>query len=290
MNYLGFSYGTELGSIYAHLFPGKIRVAVLDGAVDPLTSGIVSFADQLQGFELAFDQFADDCVKHTPCSTLGNPRQAVYSIVAKAKAHPLGTSDASETRDVTSSLVLTGVLEALYSKSEWTDLGNALIAAKGGDGKGLLALADEYNQRESGHYSNIMDANTTIGCNDEKAGPTDAQITATAKSWATRFPIFGTWAAISLFGCQQWQPDRTPIPLPTAATPTKVLVIGNVHDPATPYQGAIDLAKTMGNAELLSWDGEGHTSYLQGSSCIDNYVNTYLVSQTLPPPDTTCPS
>ena len=48
--------------------------------------------------------------------------------------------------------------------------------------------------------------------------------------------------------------------------------MGNLHDPATPYQGAKDLTHDLGNAELLSWNGEGHTSYLQGSSCIDNYV------------------
>jgi pimeloyl-ACP methyl ester carboxylesterase len=291
MNYLGFSYGTELGSIYAHLFPGKIRVAVLDGAVDPLTTGIEAFADQLKGFEEAFDQFAAYCTQNSTCSRLGNPRQAVYSIVRTASAHPLGTSDGSETRVVTSSLVLTGVLEALYSRSDWPTLATALLAAHNGDGKGLLALADQYNQRTDGHYSNIMDANTAIGCNDEKAGlPTDAQIKATATKWSTEFPIFGKWSAISLFGCQQWQPVRAPIPLPTAATPTKVLVIGNVHDPATPYQGAIDLTKTMGNAELLSWNGEGHTSYLQGSTCIDNFVNAYLISETLPPVNTTCPS
>ena len=70
----------------------------------------------------------------------------------------------------------------------------------------------------------------------------------------------------------------------------KVLVVGNLHDPATPYQGANDLAKTMGNAELLTWNGEGHTSYLEGSTCIDNYVNAYLLDGTLPPANTTCPS
>lgn len=101
--------------------------------------------------------------------------------------------------------------------------------------------------------------------------------------------MFGTWAASSLFACQSWQPHRTIPPLPKAPTRTKVLVIGNLHDPATPYQGAKDLAKTMGNAELLSWDGEGHTSYLEGSSCIDNYVNAYLISKDLPPKNTTCP-
>ncbi|MDT4948347.1 MAG: hypothetical protein QOJ37_942, partial [Pseudonocardiales bacterium] len=56
-----------------------------------------------------------------------------------------------------------------------------------------------------------------------------------------------------------------------------------------PYQGAKDLTKTMGNAELLTWDGEGHTSYLQGNMCIDNYVDNYLIDATLPPVGTTCP-
>jgi hypothetical protein len=67
-------------------------------------------------------------------------------------------------------------------------------------------------------------------------------------------------------------------------------VLGNIHDPATPYRGAIDLAKTMGNAEVLSWNGQGHTSYLNGSKCVDNYVNTYLVTRALPPDGTTCPA
>ena len=290
MNYLGFSYGTELGGVYAHLFPETVRVAVLDGAVNPLTNGIQAFADQLSGFEKAFDQFASTyCEKTDPCRSLGNPRKAVYAVVAQAQAHPLGTGDPSDTRQVTSALVLTGVLEALYSQAEWPALAAALIAAKSGDGGKLLALADEYNQRDNGHYSNIMDANTAISCNDEKPGPTDAQIRATTTAWVREFPMFGLWAAASLFTCQQWQPDRTPVPMPTAPTRNTVLVVGNLHDPATPYQGAVDLTRVMGHAELLSWDGEGHTSYLQGSTCIDDYVNAYLISQKLPPEDTTCP-
>jgi pimeloyl-ACP methyl ester carboxylesterase len=102
--------------------------------------------------------------------------------------------------------------------------------------------------------------------------------------------MFGLWAAQSLFGCQPWQPTRTVPPKPTATTSAgRILVIGNLHDPATPYQGAIDLAKTLGNAEVLTWDGEGHTSYLEGSSCVDDKVNNYLVEGTLPPAGTTCP-
>ena len=63
------------------------------------------------------------------------------------------------------------------------------------------------------------------------------------------------------------EPNRTVPPKPTARNAaTEVLVVGNLHDPATPYQGAKDLAKTLGNAELLSWDGEGHTSYLRAAA------------------------
>lgn len=290
LNWLGFSYGTELGAAYAHLFPRNIRVMVLDGAVDPLTDGITAFANQLQGFEGAFDQFAAWCVKNAPCSSLGNARQAVAKVAAAAAKSPLHSSANGETRTATTSIVYTAVLSALYSQSDWPVLANALIQGERGDAAGLFTLADQYNERSGGQYTNLAEANTTIGCNDSKPGPTDAEITATAVAWQKRFPIFGLWSAPSLYTCQQWQPDRTPVPLPTARNSSaKILVIGNLHDPATPYQGAVDLTKTLGNAQLLSWDGEGHTSYLQGSSCIDGYVNAYLVSGTLPPPGKVCP-
>jgi pimeloyl-ACP methyl ester carboxylesterase len=290
LNYLGFSYGTELGAQYAHLFPGTIRVAVLDGAVDPLTDDITSFANQLKGFEDAFDEFATWCRQHSPCTQLGDPRRAVATVVAKARTAPIPTSASDDTRKATSSIVYTGVLAALYSQSQWKALGQALLDAGDGDAEGIFELADSYNQRYNGHYTNISDANTTINCNDSLPGPDDTTIRTTARSWATRFPMFGLWSAPALFSCQQWQPDRTVPPLPTApTTPNKVLVVGNLHDPATPYQGAKDLAKTLGNAELLTWDGEGHTSYLQGSKCVDDYVNAYLVRGTLPPAGTTCP-
>jgi pimeloyl-ACP methyl ester carboxylesterase len=290
MNYLGFSYGTELGAQYAHLFPSRVRVEVLDGAVDPNFGDIATTTRQLQGFEEAFDQFAAWCQKHDPCSSLGNPRTAVYQLVAKAAAAPIPSSAPHETRKATSNLVLTGVGEAMYSQPLWASLGQALIDAEAGDSKGLLALADAYNERSSGHYTNIAEAFTAVECNDSKVGPSDATIRATARSWNARFPMFGLDWAPGIFSCQQWQPDRTVPPLPTArTTPRKILVVGNLHDPATPYPWAKDLTNALGNAELLSWNGEGHTSYHQGSRCIDNYVDDYLIAGTLPPPNTTCP-
>jgi pimeloyl-ACP methyl ester carboxylesterase len=289
MNYLGFSYGTELGWVYAHLFPKKMRAIVLDGAVDPDSSDIAAFAAQMKGFELAFDQFAANCKTVSPCDQLSDPRQAVSQIAAAARAQPLTTSTSG--RKLTEGLAYTGVLQALYSKQLWPRLATSLISARQGDGTGLLQLADIYNERsDDGTYTNVEEANTTIGCNDTATDPSDATVKKTAAEWAVKYPMFGRWSASGLVSCQSWQPDRTPVPKPQAATPTKVLVIGNLHDPATPYKGAEDLTKDLGNAELLSWDGAGHTSYLQGSTCIDTFVNDYLLTQHLPPQETTCPS
>jgi pimeloyl-ACP methyl ester carboxylesterase len=291
LNYLGFSYGTELGAVYAHLYPKTIRVAVLDGAVDPTTDPITSYANQLQGFESAFDQFAADCKTRPACAVLGDPRQAVYQLVAKANATPIKTSAPNDTRTATGGVVLYGVIQALYSRSEWDSLGEALIAAQKGDAKGLFALSDSYNDRQAdGTYTNTIDANLAIGCNDSPVGPTDAQVSATATAWATQFPMFGTWSAASLFSCQPWQPTRTTPPTESAVGSAPILVIGGTHDPATPYAGAVNLAKTLTTGQVLTWQGEGHTAYLEGSTCIDNAVNTYLVSATMPAAGTVCPT
>jgi pimeloyl-ACP methyl ester carboxylesterase len=290
LNYLGFSYGTSLGAVYAHLYPTKIRVAVLDGAVDPTTDSITSFADQLQGFESAFDQFSADCLKRPACAVLGNPRQVVYTLTAQANAHPIKSEDAGDTRVATGGIVLTGVLQALYSESLWPTLGQALIQAQKGNSAGLFALADEYNERSSdGVYSNLLDANVTISCNDQPPGPSDATIAATAASWTTKYPMFGRWAASSLFQCQSWQPDRHPLPAVTATGAPPILVIGTTHDPATPYAGAVNLAKALTTGQLLTWQGQGHTAYTK-STCIDDKVNSYLITGQPPVAGSVCPA
>ena len=62
LTYLGYSYGTTLGSTYAELFPDKVRALVLDGAVDPDTDPKAAAEAQRQAFEAGFDAFAANCV------------------------------------------------------------------------------------------------------------------------------------------------------------------------------------------------------------------------------------
>jgi pimeloyl-ACP methyl ester carboxylesterase len=291
LNYLGFSYGTELGAVYAHLFPKRIRVAVLDGAVDPATTGnaVTSNEQQLAGFEAAFDQFAADCRERTSCKPLGDPRQAVAALEEKASAEPIPTSAPGDTRRATGGNVLYAVVSALYSQELWPELGTALIEADHGDARGVFDLNDRYSERsDDGHYSNLLDVFQVVSCNDQQSDPSDAVVKAAATRWAKQYPLFGLWSASSLLQCQAWPKTRHPVPPETASGSAPILVIGNLHDPATPYAGAVHLAATLSTGVLLTWDGEGHTSYGQ-STCIDAKVDSYLIHGAIPAPHTTCP-
>ena len=59
-------------------------------------------------------------------------------------------------------------------------------------------------------------------------------------------------------------------------------MVGTVHDAATPYAGAIALTRILGNATLLTWDGQNHTA-MGYSSCIADAAARYLITITLPP-------
>jgi pimeloyl-ACP methyl ester carboxylesterase len=283
LNYLGFSYGTELGAVYAHLYPTKIRVAVLDGAVDPTTDYLTSAAIQTKGFEDAFDQFAADCKTRTTCKSLGDVRATVTALVARADVTPIKSSATGETRAANGAMVLTAITSALYLQSEWPDLATALQQAQQGDSKDVFALADDYNDSFS------HDAFNAIQCNDTPVGLTDATIQATAAQWATAYPLFGLSSAAALTSCEQWQPVRHVPPMPTATGSPPILVVGTIHDPATPYSGAQHLTTALTTGVLLTWNGQGHTAYLR-NDCIDSAVDAYLVSQKLPATGTVCPA
>ena len=77
INYLGFSYGTELGAAYAEAHPDRVRAMVLDGAVDPSLDPIEESIRQMAGFQTAFDDYAADCAQSPGCPLGTDPAQFV---------------------------------------------------------------------------------------------------------------------------------------------------------------------------------------------------------------------
>ncbi len=201
LTYLGYSYGTLIGAEYASAYPDKVRALVLDGAVDPTISSVDQDKTQSAGFQLAFSHFAASCTaKGSSCKLGSDPQQYVLNLMAKAAAHPIASGDAKDKRTADDGAVLLGVISALYDESEWPDLTTALVDANKGDASGILSLDDEYNERDAdGTYTNLEDANATIGCADTTDRLTVAQARELQPQWRASNPIFG-----GVRGIQPW--------------------------------------------------------------------------------------
>ena len=292
LTYYGASYGTYLGAFYAEQFPKNVRALVLDGAVDPKLSSTDLLIEQAKGFETALRAFADDCVKTGSCP-FGNTPDAVIgqvsSFLTSTDEKPL--SNTRDSRKVTESLAVMGIARALYVKEYWPVLRQALTqATQKGDGTLLLALADEMVERKAnGTYSNQTDANMAVNCVD-KPNPSNlaayGKAAEQAKKVAPRFGPFVVWGGLP---CVYWpsQTEQAPKPI-TAQGAAPIVVIGTIRDPATPYKWAQSLADQLSSGVLLTFDGDGHTAYLQGNSCITKATDDYLISTDPPKNGTTC--
>ena len=292
LTYLGYSYGTTLGSTYAELFPDKVRALVLDAAVDPDSDPVADAEGQAAGFEGAFEAFAAGCRDLRAGCPFGRPRIQLEELLTAAEQQPIPSSEEGEERRATPGVIITAVVSALYDQESWPQLSQALDAARGGDAAGIFSLADSYTGRlGNGTYSNLFDANYAINCadTDPEQLPTEEEIRTLAAEWSEEYPLFGAGSAVALYNCTVWDAPRTPLPERDAEGSAPILVIGTEGDPATPLEGAVDMADQLENAVLLTWAGEGHTAYPK-TDCVTRTVNAYLLEGTAPQADLTCPA
>lgn len=291
LTYYGASYGTYLGAFYAEQFPKNIRALVLDGAVDPTLSSTELLIEQAKGFETALRAFAEDCVANG--CPFGDSADAVVTrigdLLDDIDKKPLTST--RDDREVTESLAVMGIARSLYVKEYWPVLRQALTKAiNDSDGTILLGLADEMVDRKAdGTYSNQTDANMAVNCVDKPTPQNLAaygKAAAEAEKSAPRFGPFVVWGGVP---CVYWPTQSAPEPKPlTANGADPILVVGTTRDPATPYKWSENLADQLSSGVLLTFEGDGHTAYLQGNACITNAVDDYLVTTDPPKNGTTC--
>jgi pimeloyl-ACP methyl ester carboxylesterase len=291
LTYLGFSYGTRLGSTYAEDFPQNVRALVLDGALDPNQSTVDRSVDQAAGFQKAFDAFAAECAKQERNCPLGvDPvgATAVFQALTRPLVdHPLKVGS----RTLTYADAITGVTQALYVSSAWPALAQGISGLAKGDGTILLLLADLYDDRRAdGSYGNALEAFEAINCVDEQRTTDPAAIAdgAARELAAAPYRDAGRGVVAARDKCVFWPvpPTSTPhVPHVTGLPPT--VVVSTTGDPATPYQAGVDLAAALGGT-LLRVEGEQHGAVLSGSSCVDDAVSAYLVDLTVPATGTAC--
>ena len=297
LNYLGKSYGTFLGAQYADLFPERVGRIVLDGVLpSSLDSDELGFG-QAKGFDLALTRFVEDCITQDDCPL---PRDVdagmarIQQFLADLDQSPLpGMGD----RVLTEALATFAIASYLYAPpSDWEVLRFGLDAAFQGDGSVLMEMMDYRTDRNpDGTFANNgNEAIYAVNCLDRPGVGGVDHAAELAKQWAVDAPVFGPYMAWGTLPCWQWpmgagtaQAAGEP-PVFRAQGSAPILVVSTKYDPATPYQWGVQVADELDNATLLSYEGDGHTGYTSGSSCIDRAVDAYFLDGELPAEGTVC--
>lgn len=292
LTYIGQSYGTRLGAVYAELFPSKVRALVLDGAQDPTLQSAERKVTQYAGFQRSFDLMADACTQQPDC-VLGQDRgralERFHEIVRPLIDTPATTSSG---RPVDYNTAIGAVIGGLYQQTTWPAVQAGIAELTHGKGDALLALSDGFAERGSGGvWSNYLEANVVINCMDEQRRTPGEEEQLRAQIWEEA-PFLDPGESIegARDGCEA-MPGDTELTYPYAQNITGLpdtLTISITGDPTTPYEGGISLADSLGGA-LLTVKGEQHTVAMSGTSdCVNDAVSDYVVDLKVPDEGATC--
>ena len=282
LSYLGYSYGTVIGQVYADLFPDRVRSMVLDGVVEPGLTGLESADEQAAGFETALARFAEACDGDPGCGTDGKTLQAVEDVLQLAEEAE-GIPIAGDDRHLGPGEANLGITYALYAESLWPVLGEALADALGGDGGGLLELAEGY------HDIGAFEIYFAVNCLDSAwpVGDPDA-VFAQGKATAEASPHFGEALINDYVRCAMWPTPPAPLEPVTAPGTSPILIVSTTGDPATPYASGVAVAERLESGVLITNEGDGHGVVGNGKACIDDMVAAYLVDGVVPEDGLVC--
>ena len=284
ISYFGFSYGSELGAVWATLFPDTVRAAVLDGAADPDADELEASLQQLAGFEASLARFLAQCSANARCAfhNGGDAEGAYDALMASLDADPIPSGDPGRP-PVNRDVATTAVIEAMYSDTRWPALAESLAAAQAGNGAGLMALHDSYYQRApDGTYDNFLEAFPVISCADTERRRTVAEIDADAPKFTEVAPRLVPDGSLGGYTCTFMPPAVDPRVEVTAAGAGTILVIGTTGDPSTPLDSTTRMANALEDSRLLVVEADQHTGY-GVNRCVVDAVNAYLID--LRPPE-----
>lgn len=294
LNYLGFSYGTLIGTIYAEQFPHKVRSMILDGAVNIQTNKTEELLRSVSGREATIEDFARNCItKHPNECVLGKDtsREGIANSFHKLIwPYRFTSAHTSDGRPAYSGELFLGVQVAMYSTRAWPILRKALTQLKSGKADILQHLVDNYMQRDShGHYASINDTLQLVRCADSPP-LTQSQVDYVEKEAIKRAPILNDGLSEgrgALSACSYWKVPYTLRPHTIhVVQDIPIVVVSSIHDPATPYGEGVDLARQLGG-RLITVQASQHTAVLN-NPCTDAIAKRYFENLSVPA-NTTCP-
>lgn len=290
LNYLGYSYGTFLGATYAKLYPEKVGRLVLDGAIDPSVPSLEVSTTQAVGFESALRAFMADCIEAEDCPFRGSVDDAMTdlaTLLASVDASPLPASDG---RRLGADSLMTAIIAALYSQDNWPILRQALTQTLGGDPQTAFLLADFYYARtpEGQYEDNSSEAFRAYNCMDYPVENDPEAESASKARLAVEAPTVAPyWEGVDACAVWPYPPTGTRGEI-TADGAAPIIVIGTTNDPATPYEWSVSLADQLASGVLITREGEGHTGFQKGSTCVDEAVEAFFLDDTVPEDGVVC--
>jgi len=297
ITYVGLSYGTLIGQMYANLFPGRVRAMLLDGIVDPVawtTDAELRTANSVASTDEVFQQFLAKCEAAGPahCALAGHgetPAARVDRLFARAKQAPIPAPGATPPGELAFSDLQVASFAPLRDPDLWPAYAEQLNAAVEGDPSALATAAQQ--ARTPAAWSEATKS-TAISCLDAAAAKPVAQWPMVIGDLTARStmagPILGWWT---------WAPCASDWPAQSddrftgpwnARTEVPILLIGTRFDPNTAYENAVRSEKLLGNAVLLTHEGYGHLSIKDPSTCTEQWRVRYLVDLDAPAPGTVC--
>ncbi|GLZ34629.1 tripeptidyl aminopeptidase [Lentzea sp. NBRC 105346] len=286
LNYLGYSYGTHLGSVYGSMFPAKLDRSVLDSALDPNKTWHGSDPDVVDAIVWNFRKWTEWVAARNSTYGLGTTASAVRGEVEKIAQRlvsgPYGGYQDQSGFD-------NAIGPATRYRNTWASFARHVQQLKVGSADpaqthamtAALAKMDIEPTSPGTYYA--------VTC--EWDWSTDVQsYYADMRRYRDNHPYGGTVEYGAPQNCTFRSFERPElIPPITRKYPTG-LVINSDGDIQTPYANGQAMAEHL-REPLISVSNSGiHGHYaLRGNACVDKLVNKYLVSGVLPASRTTCP-
>jgi pimeloyl-ACP methyl ester carboxylesterase len=300
LNYIGLSYGTGLGAIYANLFPATTGRMVFDGNLNPVawTSGGPLPGGMRQGQDLAIAatlrSFLDLCGKASPTAcafSAGTPaatRAKFATLLDRLLRHPVTIGNPPQA--FTYADTLTSI--PLGAESQWQQGAALLQQLWAASAAGSAASKHGSAATWAGAVYTGQEQLYAVTCPDESNPHGVSDYVAAARLAEARAGGYGLFDVWNEEPCADWPgtsvQDRYTGPWnrPTAST---ILLIGNTGDPATPYQSSVAMSRDLARARLLTVREFGHTEFFNPDTCATNDEVSYMTTGALPPVGTVCP-
>ena len=298
LNYLGISYGTYIGALYADLFPGHVGRLVLDSAMDPAQRWADGDAEITAFTEGVLRQYVEHCQAQDGCPLTGSTDEAVAQLAAFVDGldkNPLTTPDSDATVSTREATAI--IQQYAVEKPDWDGLTAMLTPAMTNHDctlmvkamQGSPGLPPEMTAEVAARLANARALSNAVICNDyPDTGATASDWDAQAAAERKAHPFFGGTSNSLEAYCRGWgHRGKTPPQETHAEGSAPILVVGIKGDIKTLYSWSQTLAGQLDNGHLLTVEGYGHVAF-NVNTCAITAITGFLVNGTMPDEGTTC--